>query len=176
MNLFASYSEGLLFRRAATATGGHLDPEQGKQWEAGIKAEPIPGWNIFLSYGYTDVTVTDAPFPGMIGQQRANTPRHQIKLYTTYEVLEGALQGLSIGGGIVDVGKREIDNFGTYQLPAYTRVDLRLAYDALENVSFSLNFLNLTDEDILASYDESYFSGILFQDYRTVIGKVTMRF
>lgn len=227
LNLFASYSSGVQFRRALTSGGSNLDPEEGKQWEVGLKArvldekldmsfayftidrenvaaadpafpgqpfsvgidgqkhegfefeaigEPIPGWNILASYGYLDVSVTDAPDPGMIGQQRANSPYYQAKVYSTYEVLDGALAGLSFGGGVVHVGERQVDNFGTIRLPDYTRLDARIAYDGFERTSISLNFTNLTDEDILASYDESPYSGIIFQDYRAVIAKITTRF
>lgn len=227
INLYASYSEGSLFRTAIRQDGSSLGPEEGVQWEAGAKArwlegrlnmalslftidrnnvvaadpqfpqapwsigldgqthrgieyemigEPIPGWNILFNYSYLEVDVTDAPFPEMIGQQRANSPHHQGKLYSTYQFLGGALKGLSIGGGVAAIGEREVDNFGTLRLPSYLRVDARIAYERSDNISFSVNFLNLTDEDIYVSALEASGFGINFIDHRAVVGKVTVRY
>ncbi len=204
VNLYASYSDGVIFSVAQKFPSGVLPAETGVQWEVGAKAgllnnklfvsaaafqidrknvavsdpdqppfspysiaidgqihkgieleaigEPVPGWNIISSYSYLDVNITDAPDPRMVGQQRGNSPHHMVKLYSTYQLQSGILNGLSFGGGLFYVGKREVDNFGTFRLPSYTRLDLRIGYDRFDNVSFSLNAINVTDADIYNTF------------------------
>lgn len=147
-----------------------------KGFELEAVGEPIPGWNIISSYSYLDVKVTNAPNPGMIGKQRANSPHHMVKLYTTYQLLNGPLKGVSLGGGMFYTSKREVDNFGSFQLPAYTRVDLRLGYDGLENVSFSVNAINVADKKILTSFAGWTGGGIDYQSRRTVFFRMNFKY
>lgn len=152
----------------------------GGQTHKGIEleaiGEPIPGWNIISSYSYLDVKITDSPNSVEIGKQRANAPHHMVKLYSTYQLLNGPLKGASFGGGMFYVGKREVDNEGTFQLPAYTRFDLRLGYDGFENVSFSVNAINITDKKIYVSQDNWAGGGIDFQNRRTVMFKMNFKY
>lgn len=138
--------------------------------------EPIPGWNLVASYSYLDVAIREAEDPAMIGQQLFDAPHHLAKFYSTYQIMSGPLKGLSFGGGLFYVGERQVDNFGTFALPAYTRVDLRLGYDALEHVSFSLNAINVTDAKILTSTGGSATEGIAYQDLRTVMFRVGFKY
>lgn len=228
VNVYASYSDGVIFHPSQKYPTGSLPPESGEQWEFGTKAEllnrklmvsaalfqidrsnvatkdpsqpvnspfsiaidgqkhkgleleaigePVPGWNIITSYSYLDVEITDAPDPGMVGQQRANAPHHMVKLYTTYQLLDGPLRGLSLGGGVFYVGKRDVDDFGTFKLPEYTRLDLRLGYDRFDHVSFSLNVVNLTDEKIYTSSANSAAGGIDFQNRRAVLFRTMFQY
>lgn len=153
-----------------------LDGQKHKGFEIETIGEPVPGWNIVGSYSYLDVSITDAPNPGMIGQQRANSPHDMIKLYSTYQLMNGPLRGLTLGGGLFYTGEREVDNFGSFQLPAYTRVDLRVGYDRFEHVSFSLNVINVTDEKIYTSFGSSTGGGIDYQARRTALFRVNFKY
>lgn len=153
-----------------------IDGQTHKGIELEAIGEPIPGWNILSSYSYLDVSITNAPDPAMIGQQRASAPHNLVKLYTTYQLLNGPLHGLSLGGGMFYVGKRDVDNVGTFKLPAYTRFDLRLGYDALENISFSVNAINITDKKIYVAQNESSGGAIDYQNRRTVMFHVNFKY
>ncbi len=146
---------------------------QGVEFE--VLGQPIPGWNIMASYSWLDVKITDSEIPEEIGQQRANTPENMIKLFTTYELLNGPLSGLSFGGGIFWIDEREVDNMGSFQLPSYTRIDLRLGYE-WDHWRLGINAKNITDEDILASYSQSIEEGIIYQDYRKVVAELSWLF
>lgn len=228
VNVYGSYSDGVIFNAAQKYPSGALPAEVGEQYEIGAKAsllnnklvvsaaafvidrnnvavhdpslppsepysitldgqthkgfeleamgEPIPGWNILSSYAYLDVQVTDAPDPAMIGQQRANAPHHMAKLFSTYQLQDGPLYGLSLGGGLFYASEREVDNFGTFRLPAYTRLDLRLGYDRLENISFSVNFINVTDEKIYVSTANAATSGLALQARRAVFFRTNFKY
>lgn len=146
--------------------------------------EPIPGWNLTASYSYLDVKInmcvkvdgacTD-PF-GWNGKQRVNSPHHMLKFYSTYQLLNGPLRGLSLGGGLLYTSARESDNQGTFKLPAYTRVDLRLGYDAFEHVSFSVNVINLTNASIYTSYWETPLASLDYQELRTVLFRMNFKY
>ncbi len=219
--LFASYSEGIIFNETALdANRNPIDPEQGVQYEFGLKGElfhkrlfyslsaftidrtniaaldpdsvpgepaifyntgkqthegvelelqgePVPGFNVMVSYAYLDAVIKDSVEEGEIGQTPSTAPRHSLSLFATYEVLDGPLKSLAFGGGMVWRTEREIDSFGTFQLPEYTRFDLRASYDFTDALSLELNARNITDEKIYTAVYESPMFGNSFSEVRT---------
>lgn len=161
-----------------------IDGQKHRGIEFEAIGEPIPGLNVMASYSYLDIEIdmcarvegacTD-PF-GWNGHQQPNSPKSLFKLYGTYQILNGPLRGLSLGGGVIRAGEREVESSGLFQLPAYTRVDMRLGYDALEHVSFSLNAINLTDADIYTSNFSYPYGGIDYQDRRTLMFDVSFKY
>ncbi len=149
-----------------------IDGQRHEGFEIEMIGEPIPGWNIIASYSNVDVEITEAPDPGMVGQQTANTPRDMVKLYTTYEFLDGRAGGFSVGGGVFYVSDREADNFGSLTLPSYTRIDLRLAYEGFENIGLALNAINITDEKIVSS-TTGFLDGLDYQYLPSINFRVT---
>ncbi len=68
--------------------------------ELDVTGEILPGWNMILSYAYTDAEVTeDNTTP--VGNQLAGVPENQASLWTTYTIQEGDLEGLGFGLGSV---------------------------------------------------------------------------
>lgn len=230
INVYGSYSQGIIFQSSLQEDGTLLGPEKGTQWEVGTKGniiqdrmffglalfdiersnvavtlpqpnpngyvrgisgqrhrgvelelvgEPIPGLNLFGSYSYLDVKVSESPIAAEVGRQRANSPHHQLKLYSNYEFKDGALKGLTFGGGFMHVSSRQIDNIGSYRFSPYTRVDLQAAYDLTDHISLSVNAINVGDVKIpnsICGATGSASCGIIYQDPRTIYGKVAFRF
>jgi iron complex outermembrane receptor protein len=82
---------------------------------------------------------------GLEGNRLANAPRNSFGIYGKYGFTNGALRGLSLGGGIVYVDERAGDNANTFNVPSYVRVDLGAAYK-VSNVTFRLAIENLFNE------------------------------
>ena len=232
-NLFLSYSEGIIFNATLLdAQRNPVRPEQGRQYEAGIKGElfanqlfyslsaftiersnvaklfidpddpnpdgppvfvnvgrqrhrgidleiqgePVPGFNVYASYAYLDVRVKESADELEVGNTPGAAPRNSFSLFATYEFLNGPLKALTLGGGYVARGEREIDNYGTFRLPAYDRFDLRASYDFGKRLALELNVVNLFDEKVVTSAYDAPMFGIAYSDVRSVTLGVSYRF
>ena len=86
------------------------------------------------------------------GDQLANTPEHNVSLFSTYRLTEK----LSLGGGVYYVGKSFGGNQGgaggganAVYAPAYTRVDAFASYALTDRVGLQLNVQNAGDEEYI---------------------------
>lgn len=151
----------------------------GKQVHRGgeieIIGEPIPGLNIVASYSNLDIDVRESVNPLELGHRPIAAPAHSYSLFTTYEVLEGALRTFTFGGGIVARSAREVDSIGTFQLPSYTRFDLRASYDLTEALRLELNVQNVFNERIYTSVYSSPDLGIAYAYPRTALAQLSYR-
>lgn len=102
-----------------------------------LVGEILPGWNAIFAYAFTDTEI----FSPLITERLAiaNVPRHQASIYTSYEFLNGPLDGLIVGVSVVhrndsplldnaftifDMGYDPNDQI----LDSTTRVDFRASY------------------------------------------------
>ena len=114
-----------------------------------VTGEILPGWNVILSYAYTDAEVTeDNSTP--VGNQLDNVPFNQASLWTTYEIQEGDLEGLGFGLGLFYIGERQGDLANSFELPSHVRTDAALYYRR-DRLNAAINVRNLFDIDY-ASY------------------------
>lgn len=113
--------------------------------ELDVTGEILPGWNVILSYAYTDAEVTeDNSTP--VGNQLNNVPFNQASLWTTYEIQEGDLEGLGFGLGLFYIGERQGDLANSFELPSYVRTDAALYYRR-DRLNVAINVRNLFDID-----------------------------
>lgn len=115
--------------------------------EVEVPAAITPRWRLIANYTHLDAEVTnDTSIPE--GTRLINAPDHSVSVWTTYDV-GGALEGLSMGTGVLYIGERAGNSFGSIELPDYARVDANLSYtfDIGGNpLKAQLNLLNLFDE------------------------------
>ncbi len=117
--------------------------------ELDIAGELLPGWNIIATYAYTDARISeDNQFSE--GLRLQNVPEHAASVWTSYEIQDGALEGLGLGLGVYFQGERNGDLFTPFTLPSYVRTDASLFYRR-EQFRAQLNFQNL--------FDVRYFEG-----------------
>ncbi|MEQ4616840.1 MAG: TonB-dependent receptor [Corticimicrobacter sp.] len=132
--------------------------QTGKQRSRGFELDGTyrlqPGWNMLFSYAYTDASyVRDDTYE--VGSGVPNVPRHAVRLWSTYDIQEGPLQGFGFGAGIRAVSSRQaaLVNKATPQLsatlPGYATFDA-MAYYAYRNMKITLNLYNLFDRDYTA--------------------------
>ncbi|NEQ29055.1 MAG: TonB-dependent receptor, partial [Microcoleus sp. SIO2G3] len=113
--------------------------------ELDVAGEILPGWNVILSYAYTDAEVTEDNVTP-VGNQLTNVPFNQASLWTTYEIQQGDLAGFGFGLGLFYVGERQGDLANSFELDDYLRTDAALYYRR-DRLKASLNISNLFDID-----------------------------
>ncbi|MCJ1960438.1 TonB-dependent siderophore receptor, partial [Novosphingobium mangrovi (ex Hu et al. 2023)] len=134
--------------------------------------ELLPGWNVFFGYSYLDVS----------GLSYQRDPHSQLRLSTSY-TLPGALDRLTIGGGITAQSKTEWSTNpgrplgdGTYDdsnldVSGYTLVNLMARFQATENIQISANVTNLTDKTYYRQF--GFYDGLIYGEPRSY--SVTLR-
>lgn len=130
-----------------------------KGFEAEVTGQPVEGWN--LSLGYSQFSAEDATGNAV----NTDHPRKLLKLFTTYR-LSGALDGLTLGGGVNWRSKNYSDGSNPvtnapfrFQQDAYAIVNLMTRYEVNENLQLQANVENL--------FDKSYYSQIgFYSQYR----------
>ena len=130
--------------------------------ELGVSGNVTPQWQVFGGYTYqtselvrgactVDTTVTpNVCRPSLFeGDSLANTPEHNVSLFSTYKITPR----ITAGGGVYYVGKSFGGNQGgaggganKIYAPAYTRIDLFGSYALTDRATLQLNVQNAADE------------------------------
>lgn len=147
--------------------------------ELDVSGEILPGWNIIASYGYTDARVTQSN-DLRVGARVPRVPKHKASLWTTYEFLEGDLEGLGFGLGLFylsdrvggDIPSNEFDD--TYVLPSYLRTDAAIYYKR-DNWRAAINFENLFGVRYFESFNFGRVTVIPGAPF-TVVGTISVEF
>ncbi|MBC5772823.1 TonB-dependent receptor [Pontibacter sp. KCTC 32443] len=113
-------------------------------FEADVTGEVVTGLNVIATYSYTDAIITKDVKEGLVGTQFRGVSKHSGSLWTTYELQDGALKGLGIGGGFTSFGDRPVDATDSFRLPGYTRYDATVYYDN-QKYHAAINVKNLTN-------------------------------
>ena len=121
--------------------------------EVGVSGKVTPQWNIAASYTYLDPEVTHyvngKGAENRAGNQMKFTAKNSYNLWSSYEITPK----FEVGGGLVYVDKRFVDDANEYYLPSHTRWDAMAKYSPMDALTLQLNLNNLTDEKI---YDASH--------------------
>ncbi len=116
-------------------------------FELALVGEPIAGLSLSLGYTYLDGQITDDANPASVGTVLQQVPEHQITAWARYDVTDR----IGIGGGVTHVSDQFASNSNDVVLPAHTRVDAALFFEATDNLSLQLNVENLFDETYYAA-------------------------
>ncbi|MGF7153485.1 TonB-dependent siderophore receptor [Novosphingobium gossypii] len=112
--------------------------------EIDITGEILPGWNIIANASHLDAEITqDNTFA--VGNRLNGVPSFSGRIWTSYSVSSGALSGLSLGGGVRVVGKREVDLDNRFTIAGYETFDASIRYALNPHWEVSVNAENLTD-------------------------------
>jgi iron complex outermembrane receptor protein len=115
--------------------------------EAEVSARPLDPWTIVASFAYTDTEITEDTNTFILGNRLAGVPEHQAAVWTSW-AFEGAMDGLTVGGGVFYSSDQAATTSNSFDLPAYTRVDLNAAYAFGDGYEARINIDNVTDETI----------------------------
>jgi iron complex outermembrane receptor protein len=122
---------------------------------------PNDNWDVSFSYAHVSTKVTQSSNPGNVGDPLPDEVPNKAAIWAKYKFLEGGLNGLSVGGGLIWTDDRVRPTAAAAQsvkklngrilyYEAETRLDLFAAYD-WDNMQVSLNLRNLTEEANLST-------------------------
>jgi len=159
-------------------------------FEIDIQGELLPGWRIIGAYAYTPFAkiVRDQALQlddednvigiddGNTGKRFDDVPRHNVSIWTTYDIPKGIFHGLKLGAGVIAVSRRHADLENTAQAPGYAVVNLMAGYTYKFNkatLRFQLNAENIFGKHYFVST-----SGLRFMPGvpRSILGSVLMSF
>ncbi len=121
--------------------------------EVEANAELRENVNLYASYSYTDIEVTESNSSNL-GKRPVLAPDHLASLSADYKVEPGSfLSGLGLGAGIRYVGESAGDSTNSFEVPDFTLVDAAAHYDFkgdYKGMRLSVNVSNLFDKEYLS--------------------------
>lgn len=122
--------------------------ERSKGFEMDVTGFIQPNWQINLAYSYIDARILVDNNPVLVGARKQNTPFNNANLWTRYNFSNiKALQDLGIGFGAQHSGSKVPWFNRTFEVPAYTTMDMALYYNpGKKNMQLALNVNNITNE------------------------------
>lgn len=130
--------------------------------ELSARAEVTDSLSLIAGYSYIDSIVKESVNTGEVGRTPARIPQHQASLWATYTADEGALEGLTVGGGLRYIGTSWGDGGNSFKVGAVTLFDAMASYDFgaknpdLKGLSLQVNVKNIGDERYVASCASAY--------------------
>ncbi|WP_330999038.1 TonB-dependent siderophore receptor [Mangrovicoccus algicola] len=119
--------------------------------ELELSGEVLPGWQVFGGYTYTEMKYTDGPMDGDVF--KGYTPEHMVQLWSSYDFGPGALDRLTLGGGLTYMSDfKSVSSTGEIEAPGYTVVDLMARWEVTEQSDIRLSVNNV--------FDETYYSRV----------------
>ncbi len=125
-------------------------------------------WKTIGAVSYTDLEFTENGI--YTGNTPNVVPNVLASLWLDYTVTQGALEGLSLGGGVRYRGKSWADEANTLRVDDATVFDAGIRYEK-NDWKASLNVTNLFDKEYVAGCNTMYFCG--YGEARTVSFKLS---
>ncbi|MDH5911802.1 TonB-dependent receptor [Vibrio splendidus] len=117
---------------------------------------------------FIDSEITEDATSSNVGNTPSQIADQLASAWANYRLLNGPLDGLTIGAGARYVGDSYADNTETNKVSSYTLFDATLSY-RIEDYKFQVAAKNLADKEYVATCDYYCFYG----DRRNVIASVT---
>lgn len=137
-------------------TGPFLDKSQigevnSRGLELELQANITEAWRVTAAFTTYKLEVTEAEndAAAIAGKQPYLVPETQASVFAQYAFLDGALEGVKLGGGVRYVGSSYADAENKYKVPDVALVDLKLGYEK-DNWGVDLNVTNFFDKDYVA--------------------------
>lgn len=130
-------------------------------------------WKVLATYTYNHLEITEDLNPDLVGNRPYLIPEHQATAWVEYMVTEGALEGLSIGGGLRYQGESYADNANTRKVPDAVLADAAIRYEK-NGWGAALNVNNLFDKEYVSGCQGLFTCG--YGDQRTVTLKLSKSF
>jgi len=144
---------------------------ESKGVELDLNGQITPGLSVSASYTFADYRFQDSV--AQFGTVPSARYRHKYSAYVTYDIRNGALQGLGLAGGVFGNGKSFVDFDGQLPLPAQVQLDGNLIYRA-GPAMLNLGVKNLTNRRLNAvSSNPTY---VAFLQPRTIMATLTYSF
>ncbi|HCR77344.1 MAG TPA: TonB-dependent siderophore receptor [Chryseobacterium sp.] len=121
--------------------------DRSRGFEAEFTGYLLPQWHIYAGYSYIDAKVKDDSNPTLIGLAKENTSKNSVNLWTRYNFTNiQALKDFGIGAGMLYQSKKIPWFTRSFELPAYTTLDVALYYSVPQTrLQLALNVNNITN-------------------------------
>lgn len=152
--LFRTYRQNVATTDLANPQFQRAVGEQRHQGvEFDVNGRPLPGLSLIGAFTYFDAEITKDNATANEGSTPIQIPQHYVgRVFATYELQSGPLQGLGFGGGVYFQSGFELELPNRYSTDAYQRVDAVVFYRPPQKAyDFTINVRNLLD----ATYIES---------------------
>lgn len=152
--LFRSYRQNVSTTDLANPAFQRAVGEQRHQGvEFDVNGRPWPGLNLNVNFSYIDSEITKDNDTANEGSTPIQIPESYVgRIFATYELQSGLLQGLGFGGGVFFQSGFELQEPNNVKTEAYERVDAVVFYRPPKKAyDFTINVRNLLD----ATYIES---------------------
>ncbi|MDB6168026.1 MAG: TonB-dependent siderophore receptor [Verrucomicrobia bacterium] len=110
--------------------------------EVDLQAQLTKNWQL-IAVAWSGDTLNST------GKQADNSLKESAGFFTRYNFTEGAIKGLSIGGGTYFAGRRSFDSVGKY-IPAFSTTNVFVAYQFARNWNVTANVSNVFDKIYVA--------------------------
>lgn len=141
--------------------------------EIDLSGEILPGWNMIANVSHLDAQITrDNVYA--VGNDLIGIPKLSGRLWSTYTFPAGRLGGLTVGGGVRLVGKRQVDLENSYTIAGYETIDASVRYALNAHWEVSLNIDNLTNRFFIEGVQGN--NNLYPGSPRRILGTVRARF
>jgi iron complex outermembrane recepter protein len=120
--------------------------------EFDVNGQPIPGLNLNAAFTYLDAVITEDNDPTVVGSYPIWVPRSYVgRVFATYQLQSGPLQGLGFGGGVYFQGGYELSAPNAISTDPYQRVDALLFYRRSNRYDVTVNIRNVLNQRYIES-------------------------
>lgn len=120
--------------------------------EFDVNGQPVPGLNVNANLTYLDAEITEDNRAGAVGMYPTRVPRGYVgRVFATYQIQSGPLQGFGFGGGVYFQGKYELTLPNSIKTDEYQRVDAVLFYRGSKRYDVAINIRNLLNTTYIES-------------------------
>ncbi|WP_159999542.1 TonB-dependent siderophore receptor [Roseomonas sp. 18066] len=147
--------------------------------ELEARASLTDSLDLIGAYAYTHAEITQSNTAAVRGSDVPQVPRHLASGWANYRFRDGALRGLSVGGGVRYVGETYGNDTNTFKVDAATLFDAAVRYDfgerfeSARGLELAVNASNIADKEYVASC--STVTACYFGNGRMVLGSLRVR-
>jgi iron complex outermembrane receptor protein len=120
--------------------------------ELDVNGQLLPGLNLNAAFTYLDAVITEDNDPTLVGMYPIWVPRSYVgRVFATYQLQSGPLQGFGFGGGVYFQGGYELTFPNAFKTDPYERVDAVLFYRGNKRYDVSVNIRNVLNQRYIES-------------------------
>jgi catecholate siderophore receptor len=116
--------------------------------ELGVAGKLTDQWSVMAGYSYLKSAIVTTRDLSQLGRELPNTPKHNITLWTTYDVT----REFTVGGGATYQSEAFVNTTNTAYVPDYWKFDAMLSYKVTPKSTIQLNVYNINNANYYAQY------------------------
>ena len=105
-------------------------------------------WSVFSGYSYLESIILDTSDLSQLGRHLPNTPRHNLNIWTTYDLTPK----WTIGGGATYQSFAYASTANVSYVPDFWKFDAMVSYKVTDKSTLQLNIYNITNELYYSQY------------------------